>query len=329
MTANKRLQGCGRIMTGAAVTLKHTPGGAAGYAGLAVCGSVWLCPVCASKVAAARSDQLASVLVKAVAAGKRVAMLTLTFKHSRGEALADLLADAQYGWHGLTSGKAWGNLKDRGGLFGWVRALEVTHGLNGFHPHYHVVVIVDEQDDDRINAWAGEVYARWSRALGRRGRKTVAEAFDCTILAPGANPEDIARYVSKLSKEATMSFAKDGRGGGRSLFQVASDALETGDAEDFAVWFEWEETMPGKRAQTWSKGLREWAELEETTDEEEAAKEHAGVPILALPRQSWRVVRHEAWVLLDLQETEGKESVTRWLDEHGLEWFEPQEDEGE
>lgn len=314
-------------MTGAAVTLKHSPGGSAGYAGLAVCGSVWLCPVCSAKVSAVRTDELARVLTKATAAGKRVAMLTLTFKHSRGEALADLLADAQYGWNGLTSGKAWGKLKDRAGLFGWVRALEVTHGDNGFHPHYHVVVILDEQDDSLIQSWAGEVYARWSAALGRKGRATVADAFDCTLLKQGANPADIARYICKLTKEATMSFAKEGRGGGRSLFQVASDFLANGDTADYAVWKEWEETMPGKRAQTWSKGLKDWAEVADTTDEEEAAREHAGEPIIAMPRDTWRAVRHESWVLLDLQETRGRDAVTGWLDERGLSWFEPITDE--
>lgn len=79
----------------------------AGYAGLATCGSVWVCPVCAAKIAAKRSADLEHVLNWAVDQGHTVALLTLTARHHAGQRLADLWDGIVGAWGAVTSGRPW------------------------------------------------------------------------------------------------------------------------------------------------------------------------------------------------------------------------------
>jgi len=67
----------------------------AGYGGLATCGSVWVCPQCAAKIATGRADELAQVMRAVDAAGGSAVMLTLTMRHSRGDRLGLSMADRE------------------------------------------------------------------------------------------------------------------------------------------------------------------------------------------------------------------------------------------
>lgn len=79
----------------------------AGFAGLATCGSVWVCPVCAAKIAARRSAELETVLTWAVDQGHTVALLTLTARHHAGQRLSDLWDGIVGSWGAVTSGRPW------------------------------------------------------------------------------------------------------------------------------------------------------------------------------------------------------------------------------
>jgi hypothetical protein len=61
------------------------------YAGLQTCGSVWVCPVCSSKISPRRGAEIASAMASHKAVGGCVNMLTLTCPHQSGDNLADLL----------------------------------------------------------------------------------------------------------------------------------------------------------------------------------------------------------------------------------------------
>lgn len=176
------LHDCGRkaVRKGGAVGVRGGSGSAAGFSGVATCGSWSACPVCAAKIGAARAEDLAAVLAWAVEQGHTVAMLTLTARHNRGQKLADLWDGLGAAWRHL--GRGWGSetekgyaarlarnetawadyragarkrrppetvkprrvgLGERHGLLGYVRATEVTHGDAGWHVHFHVVMVLD------------------------------------------------------------------------------------------------------------------------------------------------------------------------------------------
>lgn len=117
--------------------------------------------------------------------------------------------------------------------------------------------------------------------------------------------------------------ATQGGGKNRTPFQITGDFFETGDADDLGIWHEWEKGSKGRRALTWSKGLREWAELAaEKSDEEVAAEDLMGEDLILLQAETWRAVRGQSWLILELAE-KGKTSLTEWLDRGGLSWEHP------
>lgn len=70
----------------------------AGYTGLTLCGSVWACPRCSAVVAAARSREIGSAVRRCDELGGQVQFLTLTLRHVRSDALADLFDPLAAGW---------------------------------------------------------------------------------------------------------------------------------------------------------------------------------------------------------------------------------------
>lgn len=66
---------------------KHRCKQKAFYGGLIVCGSVWICPVCASKVSERRRKELRIASDSYLEGGEYLSMLTLTFSHSEFDAL--------------------------------------------------------------------------------------------------------------------------------------------------------------------------------------------------------------------------------------------------
>jgi len=133
-----------------------------------------------------------------------------------------------------------------------------------------------------------------------------------------------------IAKEAALGATKKGRKGGRTPFQLLSDLVDAQDsgafdlapdhflrkraARDLALWSEFIDGSHGRRQLTWSKGLRDLAGLEpELTDEEIADEDAAGELMFWLPRESWRVVRDQSEVLLEVMEDGGIDAVAAYL----------------
>ena len=110
ITPNPTFRRCGTTpcsASGVGVRVTETSPGhrRAGFSGLATCGSVWLCPVCAAKIAAGRADELSTVLGNAKKLGYQVAMVTLTVRHKATDPLEDVWGAVSRGWNRVTSGK--------------------------------------------------------------------------------------------------------------------------------------------------------------------------------------------------------------------------------
>jgi hypothetical protein len=70
---------------------------------------------------------------------------SLTFPHDLDNALSRLVDAERAAWKHVTAGAAWQRLKQRLGIAGHVIALDFTWGdENGWHPHYHVLLIHNE-----------------------------------------------------------------------------------------------------------------------------------------------------------------------------------------
>jgi len=356
ITHLERVKFCGAPI-GSAVGLRHSDSAGAGYAGLETCGSVWACPVCASKIGAHRAAELATVLRAARADGYRLGMVTLTIKHKQGDELRALWDTVSGAWTSVISGRPWQRLEAEYDVLGFTRSLEVTTGAHGWHVHIHAMVML--RGDLEGDLGLGEhLYRRWAKAVDRRGFTTSRAGFDareCTndeqAIADyatkqahgglGDAPERAPFTVDSAARESTMSATKVGRKAeSRTPFGLLADVASYGtpadvarlpDRErkvaqrDLARWYEWEETSRRRRALTWSKGLREWAKLqEELTDEAIAAEDHGGEAVLTLPRETYLALRRADMLPELLEVTEdaagSPTAVGEWLTALGLDW---------
>lgn len=131
-----------------------------------------------------------------------------------------------YAWSAVTSGSSWQQDCDRfGGLLGWARAVEVTHGVNGWHVHIHVVLCFREQVSADLAAAAlgPRIFGRWSRALGRRGF-SASEEHGWDLRRAQLGDGDLADYFTKMAHEVTSGHRKEGKSfGGRTPMQLLAD----------------------------------------------------------------------------------------------------------
>lgn len=321
---------CGNVTVAPTVSIRAgQDGSGAGFAGLLTCGSVWACPVCSAKISARRSEELTAVIEQAEKDGYKTSLLTLTMRHHKGQKLADLWGALSYAWGAITSGKKWLKIGENIGLIGWARAVEVTHGKNGWHVHVHALFISEKDPTRDVDAVAYMV-KRWGDALAKRGIDMLADhgGFDWQCANPG-EAEALGSYVAKmggsgLAKEATLGAFKLARGKNRTPFQILSDVLELGDADDLDVWHEYERVSKGKRALTWSKTLREYSKIQEVSDEEIASEEVGDDAVAVIDASDWKDVRRHAPRLLDVCEAEGVHALWRLLDDLGVPWRLPQ-----
>lgn len=332
-TSLERVRKCGHTPVqngGVAVRRTETAQGVrAGFAGLATCGSVWACPVCAAKVAAQRSADLSSVLTVARSRGYSVALMTFTVRHNRAHSLKSVWDAVQAGWHRVTGGKAWASDKGVHEVQGWAKAVEVTHGSNGWHVHIHVAVVF-KGGQETAGRLGNRMWNRWQAGIESAGFTALQNSggLDVTLASgSGAQTGALGAYFAKqtdyLAQEMTLGSLKAGRRENRTPFQLLASLFATGDEADLKLWHEWEAGSRGRRQLTWSKGLREWAGLGQELTDEEAATAELGTAednLVLLPGPTWRKVRERAWLLLDITEKHGKQGLTNWLDKQGLTW---------
>jgi hypothetical protein len=289
------------------------------------CGSTWVCPVCASRIAAKRAEELATVMRTVLTAGGSASLVTLTMRHHAGQKLKDLWQALSEAWHGVISGKQWTQDQELGGLLGWVRVVEATHGRNGWHLHIHALVCWKQSVSQAVAQDIGHrMWQRWTKVLERKGLTSWKHRGGVDVRMATLATDNLAHYFTKLAREITSSHTKESRGG-RSPFGIVTDGLRTGDATDLDLWAEWEEASFARRQLTWSLGehdLRKLAAVADQSDEEIAAEDLKGQDLIALPYPTWKaLLQHELTTdLLDAAEILGIEGACTFLAIRDLEW---------
>ena len=263
------------------------------YSGLMVCGSVWVCPVCASKISETRRLELVEGIETWKARGGRVLLLTLTVPHYAQQPLKGVLAGFTKARGLLRNRKTWKGWASRVGLKGSVRALEVTHGGNGWHVHSHELLFLEGFAGGDLPGLEAEVLRMWQAACETAGAGTPNEH--------GVRLHDgtyAAQYASKwgLDQELTKGHIKRGRGGNSSPWDLLREVLATGEDEPAELFREYVKGFKGRRQLSYSEGLRCLLGLGVEQDDEELAAriEEEAVLLGSLSRSDWaRVVLAE------------------------------------
>lgn len=313
--------------------------GDARFSGLQTCGSIWACPVCSARISEVRRGELRDLEAWAGSPlnGVRMVMMTLTARHRRRN-LRRLMEELARAKARMQNRAAWKNLRKLGILVGSVSVREATYGVkNGWHPHYHVILLVSAGSDNEARELLEPLREVWLECLEKEGLTgTAKRAFHL-------QPRDaISSYISKfgrdegdrkaateeraetwgMAEEATLSRTKKGRGDddekSRSPVQLLREAQE-GDNEAGRLWQEYANAFHGKRQQVWSNGLKALVGIEEIEDEEAAEgeeyTEEKDELIASWPRKTWKAIRNRRGDLLTAAETGGVEAVQGVLDE--------------
>jgi hypothetical protein len=335
-----RVRKCGRCRRSAGGVVVRASEGRAGFAGLVTCGSVWVCPVCSRKVAARRALEVGALVAAAVSEGLTVVLVTLTLRHRLGQRLAVLWDAVSVCWGRVTSGRAWVAGKASVGLVGFVRSAEVTVGaVNGWHPHTHALMVMrGDVTDSELHAFTSGLFDRWADHAVRLGlARPLAVAQDVRRVT-SADIAATTEYLTKVHKDADVSRiglelaysqSKKARTAHstRSMWEVLEGAVSLGLASDVRLWREWEATSKGRRALSWSKGMRERFALgAEQTDEEIAAEElgSSSDDLLCITAEGWdALARFRPELIpqiLNVVEAGGFGALAAFLVENGIPW---------
>lgn len=280
--------------------IKSAQHGKAHYKGLMVCGSVWHCPLCAAKIAEQRRAELIKAIDKARVMGWGIHFVTLTVPHGVGDDLAELLDKLSKALKLMSSGNRSGlkhqlaRIHESAKVLGFIRALEVTHGQHGWHPHYHLIVFTPPAIGPGIVEHA---YATaWASACVRSGLPQPHPVHGVTV----QDGRFAGRYASKwgIEDEMTRSQAKTGKTKGLSpwsllrvyLGEEHPDYTQERAAALFRVYAD---AFKGRRQLHWSCGLRDLLQLEAEASDQELAErdqDNTGYSMAWLTFKQWQAI---------------------------------------
>ena len=314
---SRRVSACGYVAHSPQVELQkrdHGGGQVSGsFCGLVSCKSVWACPVCSARISGVRRDEMNALLAWSRGKGHAVVMLTLTARHNSKTALGPFLSDLKEAARRLRQSRGWRDLA----VVGSVTATEVTHGRNGWHPHLHLLMILDGSSADALAAVEG-VRAEWLRSLGKMGRDGNGAAFQ--VQSASAAGDYIAKFGA--ADEIALGSAKQGRKGSLSPWQLLADAA-SGDKRACALWVEFAVAFKGKSQLQWSRGLKAKAEIDDLSDDEAADVAPVSLRVWAGKSDAWRAARLRRCSLVDAAESGsdldaaefGQTDAERWRDD--------------
>ena len=112
------------------------------YSNLQRCGSVWHCPVCASIITEKRRAEIKKLSMPMMAVYTCLLYHTPLYGDNLESLLLGFRGALKRFFNGTRKSKAiWADM----GKIGHIKALEVTHGRNGWHPHYHILIFTKQE----------------------------------------------------------------------------------------------------------------------------------------------------------------------------------------
>ena len=283
-----RMKKCHLIPVKNAVEVWKREKGGAAVVGVCICGSLWTCPVCSARISEHRRKDLQQAISAWEGEGGSVMLLTLTFPHVVSDELMETMprfGDAMTCFQKSRRFREWASSH---GLRHRVRATELTHGANGWHPHAHVLLFLDQPVPQE--AVLG-LFDAWSAACRLSGLGSPSRAHGVDL----RDGSKAAAYAAKwgLSHEMTKAHSKHGRVGSRTPWDIVRSYMENGDMADARLFREYAQATFRRPQLQWSYGARQALGLADDLTDEEAAKGETTVSDVLLAKVSnegWRKV---------------------------------------
>lgn len=237
------------------------------YSNTQHCASIWSCVPCAKRITEQRRMELKKGLEtwKTVHKGS-VMLMTLTFSHSQSESLKSLLERQRKAYKIFLETTKVKEIFKHLGVKYKIRGLEATYGQNGWHPHFHVLLLGYFQIDLSNRDLLAEL---WIKSCVRAG-------LNAPSMTHGLDLRDgtyADQYVSKwgIESELTKGHVKKGRNGGFTPFDLLQLSMYNENVYDKdcgKLFQEFAIAMKGSRQLVWSRGLKDLLGIKEKTDQE-------------------------------------------------------------
>lgn len=252
------------------------------YRNLIVCESVWACPVCASTISTIRRKRIAEALDRS---GLYCALATFTLSHHKKQSLDYVLSSLLAAYRALKSGHWWQGFVKRYGWEGDIRALEITYGANGWHPHIHAIMTFQTLFDVATLAECENLLkVRFEGILARSG----AYASSAHSVKMTDDSQEVRNYISKFGKlprevkhgkwtiehELVSGHTKTARSqDGATPWAMLASSL-AGDTISSGLFITYATSCKGRNQLVWSRGLQEKLQIlqSDTANESEAER---------------------------------------------------------
>ena len=207
------------------------------FCGVLTCGHIWTCPTCSARLRAERAERINAAVSNA---GGTWIMLTVTLRHRAGMPLSKLLAGLILAWRKTRQGgliqRLWSERVSAS-----ARAVEITYGDNGWHPHLHVLLRVDREwsaveKEALLERWQDKVAA----VLGSECAPSDRRALVWSAPFDASDAQSRASYLAKLGLEVA------GLGKDSSVWSIARRAA-AGCKASLYRWQEFYDATRGRR----------------------------------------------------------------------------------
>ncbi|MDE9484239.1 hypothetical protein, partial [Xenorhabdus bovienii] len=320
------------------------------YSGIAQCASVWTCPVCAAKINEKKANEMRIAASQREALDLEFSLLTFTAPHTAADTIESLVPKMSNALSGWWRGAPAKRFKEKYGIIGHIRSFEIRYGENGWHPHFHIIVVskqklpVTRRDTNlsRTPLPIEHQDADWSWCLERWKDMTTRAGLDC----PNEYGMDIqggekaGEYITKFGSngdvlktasgdavtwdmmdEVTKGNVKRGKKGSMSPWDLLRGIADTEDDDERhrlrVLFLFYARAMKGVSQIKWSRGLRQFFELEpDKSDEEIVAEQDDSAKLLChITLSEWRylIKSSNRATVLELAENGGSEAVARFL----------------
>ena len=309
---------CMRSRNGHADIMQDTKTGKSYYGSVIKCGSVWVCPVCSSRIAYKRREELRHALEHT---NLTPVMITATLQHKASDKLDNLMDGLNDSLRKLKSGRWWESFKQRHHVKASISSLEVRVSVKaGWHPHKHILLFLDQAlDKISCEVMRQEITDRYKYLLAKSGN--YASKYHGIKVQIGN--QYASKYISKwgLESEVTLANVKKSKGDSVHPFELM-DLTDKGDKRARALWFEYVKAIKGKRQITWGRGSRQALDVgAEVSDLELANSEgedNLGEDelVVRIPSKAWNWILEEglAGYVLFIADNHGPEAVREYID---------------
>lgn len=262
------------------------------YGNLQRCGSVWCCPNCSPKISEQRKNELKQAIERHERHKGGLYMLTLTIPHYMWNNLELLLLGFRGAlkrfFSGTRKAKAiWADM----GKIGHIKALEVTYGKNGWHPHYHILVFTKKELPEGYDLTP--LTELWQNSC-RLAKLPIPNEKYGLDFRKGEYSEYVTKWGWNIESEMTKGHIKKGTAGNMTAWDLLK-CYAFGDGDDVEkygkLFQEFARCFKGSQQLHWSRGLKSMFGIGEKTDEQIADETQQNAEeIYDLNRELWRLI---------------------------------------